>query len=132
MPLDSLKPYSRRYVDYAIQYDLDFIDKISIVSQRFYQDDNNINTPLVSCVLNRKIESNYPIPQNRAITKRAVKVCFFNSNNVSGVTEYSVAIPYRPTNPNHNDCVRELLYYENVITGSYSGETHLKDIRIWL
>lgn len=128
MPLP--KPSVRRYKDFKLIYDLNFVNRTIVVRQRIYKNENNtIQTPITSLTLAREYKGNEKIPAVREFNSRYLRTCFINPETIEGVTELKAIIPYKPTDNNFKNHIKEILNYNGVASGFYFSEEHTSDVK---
>lgn len=134
-----LPPYTTRWIDLKIEYDMDYAGNKQIVRQRYYTptpENDYIDTPVTNLLLARRLEPNRKVPRASLFDPRHVDACFENENNLLGYTTRSVIIPYLPATDSFKDQVKEIYNYTSVATDingrevttqvqelSYVGET---------
>lgn len=124
---------TRRYEDIKFTYDLDFPNRTVVIRQRTYKTASGVaETPITSRLLDRQVPGNAPAPRAKPIEPREVTACFANPANTDGVSNFTVYIPYRATDPAHREHVAELKSFPGVLSIRYQGETHTTTVEPYL
>lgn len=123
----------RRYKDFKLVYDLDFQNRSRVIRQRVYtNEDGSIQTPITSLAAAKEYTGTGKAPVAIEFTPRNVLTCFVNPSTESQITELTVVVPYRPIDRNFKSHVREILDYEGVASGFYTGEKHNVSTKLYL
>jgi hypothetical protein len=99
--------------DVKIRYTKDTLVDCLISQRQFYDQHNQILTPITAKLLERQINgSNSPPVLGENITEqRHVTVCFGSLATASGESNFKVLIPYAPGDFSHNEQLREIFNY---------------------
>ncbi|MBW4619317.1 MAG: hypothetical protein KME17_08155 [Cyanosarcina radialis HA8281-LM2] len=122
--MTKFKPYSEKYRDWILRYDLDYPGRQIFIRQRTYIGDSQFYTPVTNTLLRRLVSiDEYRPPKAKLINARYVNACYENPNNKGNTTIRQVIIPFRPTDPNHRLQIQEVLEYFGVYAATYAGES---------
>lgn len=122
--------------DLKIRYTQDNLVDALINQRQFYDQDGQILAPITPKLLERQVvgSSNPTIARISGIEPRTVATCFGSAVNVSGESNFTVLIPYAPGDPNHNEHLREIVFYVSAspnldpptpLSVSYQGENRI-------
>jgi hypothetical protein len=97
--------------DVKIRYTQDNFEDTLVNQRQFYDENNDILTPVTPKLLERQIVTNNPtIARIGSTQPRYVSACF-GSPNKPGERSYKIIIPYHPTGAGHNEHIQEILDY---------------------
>ena len=126
-------PSVRRYKDFKLVYDLDFQNRSRVIRQRVYtNEDGSIQTPITSLAAAKEYTGIGKVPIAIEFTPRNILTCFVNLSTESQTTELTVVVTYHPSDRNFKSHVREILDYEGVASGFYTGEKHSVSTKLYL
>ena len=100
--------------DLKIRYTKDNLIDCIITQRQFYDQDNQILTPVTIKLLEREISGNSSPPVlglGNNTEPRYVAVCFGSVVTESGESNFKVIIPYAPGDSSHNEHLREIFNY---------------------
>jgi hypothetical protein len=114
MSLKKVKTFQTvRGKDLRIRYTKDNLVDILIVQRQFYDQSNQILSPITPKLLERQvIGDNSPARLSlKNAELRHIIACFGSVATVLGESNFKVIIPYAPTDPNHKEQLREIFNY---------------------
>jgi hypothetical protein len=129
--------HGAKYEIRKILYDTDFVDQQVVIRQRRYL---NVDGVLVVGPYPPLVEareySGEPVEvkgsrgnANPIQDYRAMECCMNALTSTGKAVTRLVVIPYRPTDANLLGCVQQILAADQVVNGTYRGESHNLSIR---
>lgn len=124
---------TRRYKDIKLLYSSDFIPYEKVVRQRIYSnEDGAIQTPITPLIQARAVPGSAKAPRAKDFQERYTESCFFNPDNTLQESRFRNIIPYAPSDSNFLNCIIEIKQFPGVLSVSYKGETHTKNLENFL
>ena len=115
MSLEKSKTFRTiRGKDLKIRYTKDSLIDCLIVQRQFYDQNNQILTPVTNKLLERLVSggnSSPPLLASGNIEPRHIIGCFGSTVTESGGSNFKVIIPYAPGDSNHIEHLREVFNY---------------------
>ncbi len=119
--------------DLKIRYTKDNLNDCLVVQRQFYDQNNQILSPITRKLIDRQVTGNNspPVLGVESIRPRCIAACFGSVSTDSGESNFKVIIPYAPGDSNHNEHLREIFNYASLspnlspafpLNVSYHGE----------
>ena len=109
----------------ALLYDMDLSNKQTLIRvDLIVQSADSIITTVVSLYEARINQENPNAFAARGFDPRQLSACFEGEGKTINRTIFN---PYRPTNLNHNELIKELYNLSEIKTLKYTGESHERD-----
>jgi hypothetical protein len=101
-----------RGIDLTLRYTSDN-GIVSLITQRQFLDQDGVTlAPVTLKLLERQVQPSTPaIPRLSGLKPRTVTTCFGSLANISGESNFTIIIPYPPSDTNHSQHLREIFEY---------------------